>query len=165
MNKSTRALFILCLTLSVPAVASAHASPEHGLVAGLIHPLTGLDHWVILLAAGFWAQRMGGTARAVAVMLGVLQGYVHAADGPLDAGLEWFVGGVVLTSAMLMGIGMLWQRTFERRLAAIRIDSNFIRTSANRQTSTLRAFSSRQNNRYEGEKHEPDSLGTLFRDR
>ena len=51
MNKRAQAICVLCLIIGAPAIANAHVSLEHGLVAGLVHPLTALDHWVTLLAA------------------------------------------------------------------------------------------------------------------
>ncbi|WP_438765849.1 HupE/UreJ family protein [Kushneria sp. TE3] len=43
------------MTLSLPAMA--HPGHEHGsgLVAGLLHPLTGADHLLAMIAVGLWA--------------------------------------------------------------------------------------------------------------
>ncbi|WP_211308833.1 HupE/UreJ family protein [Kushneria indalinina] len=43
------------MTLSLPAMA--HPGHEHGsgLVAGLLHPLTGMDHLLAMIAVGLWA--------------------------------------------------------------------------------------------------------------
>lgn len=46
------------------SVASAH--PGHGLesaYAGFMHPLTGWDHLLVMLAIGVWAAKLGGKAR------------------------------------------------------------------------------------------------------
>ena len=45
-------------------IASAH--PGHGLdsaYAGFMHPLTGWDHLLVMLAVGAWAAKLGGQAR------------------------------------------------------------------------------------------------------
>jgi urease accessory protein len=45
-------------------IASAH--PGHGLdsaYAGFMHPLTGWDHLLVMLAIGVWAAKLGGQAR------------------------------------------------------------------------------------------------------
>lgn len=59
MNSKTRYFQILCLAvLAQPIVAVAHpmhwASESIGFFSGMIHPLTGLDHVITMLAVGFW---------------------------------------------------------------------------------------------------------------
>lgn len=50
--------------LAAPALAFAHPGHgEHGLVAGLAHPLTGLDHLLAMFAVGLWATQQQGAAR------------------------------------------------------------------------------------------------------
>ncbi|WP_260436657.1 HupE/UreJ family protein, partial [Pseudomonas aeruginosa] len=47
--------------LAAPALAFAHPGHgEHGLVAGLAHPLTGLDHLLAMFAVGLWAAQQQG---------------------------------------------------------------------------------------------------------
>lgn len=59
-------------TLTLAASAAAIASPvfahvgDHaggGLVAGLLHPVTGVDHLLAMVAIGLWAGLVGGAAR------------------------------------------------------------------------------------------------------
>ena len=58
-----KSLFAIALFLS-PAVAFAHAGHDHaGIMAGLAHPLFGLDHLLAMLAVGLWAAQQTGTAR------------------------------------------------------------------------------------------------------
>ncbi len=58
-----KTLFALALFLS-PAVAFAHAGHDHsGLMAGLAHPVFGLDHLLAMLAVGLWAAQQSGAAR------------------------------------------------------------------------------------------------------
>ena len=47
-----------------PAVASAHVGlgAEEGIVRGLAHPLTGLDHLLAITAVGLWSAQRGGRA-------------------------------------------------------------------------------------------------------
>ncbi len=55
---------LVAVLASIPATAFAH--PGHDLpdfIAGVMHPLTGIDHMMALLAAGFWAAQLGGKAR------------------------------------------------------------------------------------------------------
>ncbi|PTQ68284.1 HupE/UreJ family protein [Pseudomonas sp. GV071] len=58
-----KALFSLALFLS-PAVAFAHPGHDSsGLLAGIAHPVTGLDHLLAMLAVGLWAAQQKGAAR------------------------------------------------------------------------------------------------------
>lgn len=64
MRPTRHSLPLLCALIAAPALSHAHIlGAEHGLAAGLLHPLTGIDHLLTLLAAGFWARRMGGSAQ------------------------------------------------------------------------------------------------------
>lgn len=63
--------------------ASAHPGHDQaGLVAGLMHPIGGLDHLAAMLAVGLWAGLVGGTRRWVwpacfvaAMVAGALAGW------------------------------------------------------------------------------------------
>ncbi|TWH76535.1 urease accessory protein [Azomonas agilis] len=47
-----------------PAVAFAHPGHmEQGFMAGLLHPLTGMDHLLAMLALGIWAALQKGSLR------------------------------------------------------------------------------------------------------
>ncbi|NHZ87719.1 urease accessory protein UreJ [Massilia sp. CCM 8733] len=43
--------------------ALAHPGHEGGLLAGLAHPFSGLDHMLAAVAVGIWAAQLGGRAR------------------------------------------------------------------------------------------------------
>ncbi len=53
------------------AATPAFAHPDHapapahgsGLVYGLLHPLSGVDHWLAMLLVGVWAAQLGGALR------------------------------------------------------------------------------------------------------
>ena len=58
-----KALYSLALFLT-PAVAFAHPGHgDHGLIAGIAHPISGLDHLLAMLAVGLWAAQQQGAAR------------------------------------------------------------------------------------------------------
>jgi len=77
MKKNLRPRFwILAVALS-PAVALAHPghAPGDSLLAGLLHPLAGIDHLFALLAVGLLAGRMGSASRfAIPVLFLALMG-------------------------------------------------------------------------------------------
>jgi len=63
--------------LMLSPFALAHSGGAHtaGLADGFVHPVTGLDHLLIAIAAGFWAGRRGDHGVAgVAYFLSVLLG-------------------------------------------------------------------------------------------
>lgn len=60
----------LCLLAAALAgsAASAYAHPGHamaysGLLAGFMHPFSGVDHLLAMFAVGVWAAQLGGRAR------------------------------------------------------------------------------------------------------
>jgi urease accessory protein len=58
-----RILGALALLLA-PALAFAHPGHgDNGLIAGISHPLGGLDHLLAMLAVGLWAAQQQGAAR------------------------------------------------------------------------------------------------------
>lgn len=61
-NYSLQATFAVVATLHGGA-ALAHPGHANGALAGMLHPLLGLDHVLAMLAVGMWAARMGGRAR------------------------------------------------------------------------------------------------------
>ncbi|WP_458526825.1 HupE/UreJ family protein, partial [Onishia taeanensis] len=74
------ALSLAPLALAAAGAASAHAGHEAGtggMMAGLLHPLTGLDHLLALIAIGLWSVRQArplGRAVPGLAALGMLLG-------------------------------------------------------------------------------------------
>jgi urease accessory protein len=59
-NKSTVQYISLLLLLGTSGTASAHAGHDAtGLLAGLLHPFSGMDHLLAMLAVGLWAAHSG----------------------------------------------------------------------------------------------------------
>jgi urease accessory protein len=54
----------IAMTLVISPMASAHTGvgDQHGFLAGLLHPIGGLDHILAMVAVGLWAVQLGGTA-------------------------------------------------------------------------------------------------------
>lgn len=56
---------LVAAALLLPTAAWAHPSITHhmhGFMAGVSHPLTGLDHLLAMLSVGLWASQKGGRA-------------------------------------------------------------------------------------------------------
>jgi len=94
MTRSTRVA--LCCALSVlPMFAFAHPGHDQsGLLAGVVHPLSGMDHLLAMFAVGLWAAQQQANARwmlpAVFVgcmLLGGLLGFTGFALPHLESGI------------------------------------------------------------------------------
>ncbi|HEV7328127.1 MAG TPA: HupE/UreJ family protein [Bosea sp. (in: a-proteobacteria)] len=62
-TRATGPLAMLLALASTPVFAHAGAGPVDGFMSGLMHPLTGLDHVLAMVAVGLWAGLVGGKAR------------------------------------------------------------------------------------------------------
>jgi len=70
MNRSSSPVTALSLLTAAASVASLSAHPaafhatgdSAAVSAGFLHPLTGLDHLVVIVAVGLWAVQIGGRA-------------------------------------------------------------------------------------------------------
>ena len=57
---ATAALTATAVVLAHPAFAHTGAGAVHGYGAGFLHPLTGLDHQLTMVAVGLWGAQRGG---------------------------------------------------------------------------------------------------------
>ena len=53
---------ILVLTAVSPVLAHEQAGVAGGLASGFLHPLTGLDHMIAMVAVGIWGAQLGAPA-------------------------------------------------------------------------------------------------------
>ena len=72
-------------TALTPMAALAHDGHAVGFLGGLVHPLTGADHLLAMLAVGLWAAALGG--RAVVALPLAFVGALAAGAGLGAAGL------------------------------------------------------------------------------
>ncbi|MDD5462447.1 MAG: HupE/UreJ family protein [Methylococcales bacterium] len=95
----------LLLILSLPAQAHSGAGAIHGFVDGLLHPLLGIDHLLVMLAIGLWAAMRGGKALwllpASFLSMMVAGAGLHFAGLTLNAAETW-VAASVLASGLLV---------------------------------------------------------------
>ncbi|MCP4561923.1 MAG: HupE/UreJ family protein [Bosea sp.] len=61
--RATGFLAMFLVLASAPAFAHAGAGAAGGFLHGLMHPLTGLDHVLAVVAVGLWAGLVGSKAR------------------------------------------------------------------------------------------------------
>lgn len=101
------ALSVLLWTLP----ATAHTGLElpttagfAGFISGVLHPLHGLDHLLVMLAVGVWAARLGGNALwslpcGFLIMMATGAG-LHALGGSIIGAENW-------VALSLLGLGLL----------------------------------------------------------
>lgn len=102
--------FLLSLGLAlIAAPAAAHSGHGNigGFVAGLAHPLLGLDHMLAMAAVGLWAAQLGGRAlwQVPAAFLGVMA--VGAGLAMTGLALPQ-VEGMILASVLVLGLAVAW---------------------------------------------------------
>ena len=111
-RKPMAARFVIALLLGsvVPARAMAHTTGSHaaGLLSGLEHPVSGLDHILAMIAVGLWGAQLGAPA---VWLLPVTFPMVMACGGMLGLmGLD--LPGVevgIALSALALGVMVAWE--------------------------------------------------------
>jgi urease accessory protein len=94
--------------LALTAVPVAHAHPGHGpadLSAGFVHPFTGWDHLLAMVAVGLWAAQLGGRARWLvpsSFVLAMIAGAAAGIAGLSPAGVDYFILGSVFMLGLLV---------------------------------------------------------------
>ncbi len=93
-----------------PAMAHTglHAFGESGFVAGLAHPMLGLDHLLAMLGVGVWAAQLGGRATwlvPTAFVSVMVAGAALALSGAALPMVEFGIGGSVLVIGGLIAFG------------------------------------------------------------
>ncbi len=103
--------YLAAVLMSLPALALAHPGHElqSGFAAGIMHPVSGIDHLVAMLAVGMWAAQLGGRLRwavplsFVSLMLvGALPGLSGLQFSAVEQGIAASVCvlGLLLTGAV-----------------------------------------------------------------
>ncbi|MFI8607038.1 HupE/UreJ family protein [Pseudomonas sp. NPDC077649] len=106
LRKTLYALALFC----TPGLAFAHAGHDHsGVLAGLAHPLLGLDHLLAMLAVGLWAAQQSGAARwalpatfVASMLFGGLLGFAGVAIPLMETG----IAGSVLAFGLLVAVAV-----------------------------------------------------------
>lgn len=100
-----RARWFLLALVPLPALAHPGHAQAAGFVAGLLHPLTGLDHLLALLAFGAWSARQPERpavtcmlALAAGAALGMMGWRLPALEGAIA--LSLVLGGLLVVAAV-----------------------------------------------------------------
>jgi urease accessory protein len=98
------AAFIALAIFAVPTVASAHPGHEGaGFVHGLLHPLSGIDHILAMVAVGLFAARLGGRALWLVPASFVTAMALAGAAGMTGFALPHVEAGIALSILVLGG--------------------------------------------------------------
>jgi urease accessory protein len=104
---------IFSIALLAAATATTAAGAHSGAGAGLIHPFTGADHVLAMLAVGLWAGLSGGRARvavpaafAVLMVAGALLAIAGVALPGIEAGIaaSVVVFGLLAATALRLNV-------------------------------------------------------------
>jgi urease accessory protein len=108
---------LAALAVSLPAAAHpGHA--ESGFQAGLLHPFTGLDHLLALLAVGLWSRQVcHGAVLAPAFLVMMALGAAAAGAGLALPALETSIAATVLLLGGLAACAPNLQRRLPPQLA------------------------------------------------
>lgn len=97
-----RRLIILMLLAPMPALAHGAGDHLHGLMAGITHPLSGLDHILAMVAVGLWAGLCG--LRATWLLPAAFLAGMAFGGGLGMAGIDLpMVEAGILASVMVLG--------------------------------------------------------------
>lgn len=107
---NSKNVFATLALLLAPALAFAHPGhDESGLVAGISHPLGGLDHLLAMLAVGLWAAQQKGAARWAlpctfvgTMLIGGLLGFEGLALPALESAIAASVFALGLAVALVV---------------------------------------------------------------
>lgn len=112
MRYASRALALSCgvVLLGIASAALAHPGPlahSHGggFLAGILHPITGIDHLLAMAAIGLWSCRQSMTLRRlmpVLIALGMVMGAGLAWAGIPLMGVEFGIVSSVLLAGILL---------------------------------------------------------------
>lgn len=104
-----RALPAAALVALIPAGAMAHPGHVHGLAQGFLHPFTGLDHLLAMLAVGLWAGQRGG--RSVWALPAAFLGFMAFGGALGMAGVAMpGVEGLIAASLLAFGLAIVSSR-------------------------------------------------------
>jgi urease accessory protein len=120
-----RTLITLLMGALMPTAAMAH--PGHdgtgaGFMAGVLHPLSGLDHVLMIVAVSLWAAQQSAAGRMViAACLGlfVAIGALAPVAPPAGPGLEAAIALTVIGAGVLLAAGRRWPVWATASLAAL----------------------------------------------
>ncbi len=100
---------LLCAGLASPALAHVQVGQATGFLTGFLHPISGIDHVLAMVAVGLWGAQLGAPAiwllPLTFPLVMALGGFLGLVGVPLP-GVE--VG--IAASALLLGVAVMTER-------------------------------------------------------
>jgi urease accessory protein len=117
-------LILAALATAGADLAHAHAETAgaSGFATGFVHPVTGLDHVLAMVAVGLWGAQLGGTAMWLLPVTFPLVMAVGGLLGLLGAPLPGVEIGIA-ASAILLGLAVMTERRPPLVVAALLVGS------------------------------------------
>ncbi|AMJ59265.1 HupE/UreJ family protein [Bosea sp. PAMC 26642] len=109
-TKTITGLVLALSGVAGPALAHTGVGAVHGLSAGLMHPLTGPDHLLAMVAVGLWAGLVGGRARVAYPLAFVAMMVVAGLWGMSGASLPGVEIGIA-ASVVILGLAIALKAT------------------------------------------------------
>jgi urease accessory protein len=111
---------VTALTLALPAAAHPGHAPDSGFVAGLLHPVTGIDHLLALLAVGLWSRQQHRYLLAPTFLMLMALGAASSGGVALPA-LELSIAATVLLLGGLAACAPRLQRRMPPQMAVLTV--------------------------------------------
>ncbi|MEO6352311.1 MAG: HupE/UreJ family protein [Burkholderiaceae bacterium] len=103
MNSKSIRWCIALMSVAFCGIANAHPGHGGGLMAGITHPLFGLDHVLAMVAVGVWAFQLGGRAKWLVPASFVALMAVAGGVGMAGIGLPMVEIGIA-ASVLILGL-------------------------------------------------------------
>ena len=104
---AARAVVMVIALLAVPAAAHEQQGQAAGFLAGLAHPVSGLDHVLAMVAVGLWGAQLGAPAIWVlpiafplVMATGAMLGFLGVPVPGIEVGIA--ASGIVLGSLVML---------------------------------------------------------------
>ena len=119
LNRFVTTAFALA-ALVAPASAHTGLGTTHGISAGFLHPVSGIDHMTVMIAVGIFAAQLGGRALYIVPLtfMGVM--VMGAGLGMAGIGLPYVEAGIAV-SVLVMGVAvaMGWRLPLAAAMALV----------------------------------------------
>lgn len=119
-HRARAGVAVTALTLALPAAAHPGHAPDSGFVAGLLHPVTGIDHLLALLAVGLWSRQQHRYLLAPTFLVMMALGAAGSGGVALPA-LELSIAATVLLLGGLAAYAPRLQRRMQPQLAVLTV--------------------------------------------
>ncbi len=120
MSSNFKQLILSCL-IFFPSLTFAHAIEGNGFMAGLYHPVFGLDHLLAMLAVGILSTQIGGkaiwTVPASFVTIMLVSGWVGM-EALVDLSTTQVENGIIF-SVILLGFLIAFEKNMPTLLAML----------------------------------------------